>query len=149
MFEWVFSDFLKTRSPNAFNRLGVSEKTVYAWCYPSHLPHARKNPIDRAVEILDVIFDLEPGIGFNALMEIANRYGYRLEKLPEDDEVKFSELVKELHDVVQREAEAREDGKITPEEAEDILKELKEAELVIAREKARLRELIQRYGVRR
>ncbi len=149
MFEWAFSEFLETRSPNAFRKLSMSEKTVYAWCYPSHLPHARKNPLDRAVEVLDVIFDLEPTIGFTALMEIANRYGYRLEKLPDNDKVKFSELVKELNDVVQSEAEALEDGKITPEEVERILKELREAERVIARRKAHLKKLLQRYGVRR
>ncbi len=144
MFEWVFSEFLERRSPYAFRRVGVSEKTVYSWCYPNHTPHGRKDPITRAVEVLDVIFELEPSIGFHALAEIANRYGYRLEKLSEGEEVKFPELMKELHDVLQVEAQAREDGKITPEEAEAILKEIKEAELVIAREKARLKELLER-----
>lgn len=150
MFEWAFSEFLERRSPYAFrSRLGVSEKTVYSWCYPNHTPHGRKDPITRAVEVLDVIVELEPEIGFHALAEIANRYGYRLEKLSESEEVKFPELMKELHDVLQTEAQAREDGKITPEEAEEILREIKEAELVIAREKARLRELLEKYGARR
>ena len=150
MFEWAFSEFLERRNPYPFKaKLGVSEKTVYSWVYPNHRPHGRKDPITRAVEVLDVFFEFEPHIGFDVLAEIANRYGYRLEKLPEEDEVRFSELVKELNDVVQSEAKALEDGKITPEEAERILSEIKEAERVIARRKAYLKKLLQRYGSRR
>jgi len=144
MFEWAFSEFLERRSPYAFKKVGVSEKTVYSWCYPNHTPHGRKDPITRAVEVLDVFFELEPSIGFDILAEIANRYGFKLEKLPEDEAVALSELHKELTEFLQAEVEAREDGKITPEEAERILKELKEAERVIAREKARLRELLEK-----
>jgi len=144
MFEWIFSEFLERRSPYAFRKIGVSEKTVYAWCYPPHLPHARKNPLDRAMEVLDVIFQFEPAIGFEALAELVNRYGYRLEKLPQDEATTLSEIHKEITEFLQAEVEAREDGKITPEEAEKILKELKEAEIVIAKEKAKLREILRR-----
>ncbi len=140
MFEWAFSEFLERRSPYAFrSRLGVSEKTVYSWCYPNHTPHGRKDPITRAVEVLDVFFEFEPSIGFDVLAEIANRYGYRLEKLSEEEEVSLSTIHKEVTEFMHEEITAREDGKITPEEAERILKELRDVKRVIAREEARLR----------
>ena len=146
MFEWAFSEFLERRSPYAFkSRLGVSEKTVYSWVYPNHTPHGRKDPITRAVEVLDVIFEFEPSIGYDVLAEIANRYGYKLEKLTaEDQEIGLAELMKEAHDVLEAEAEAREDGRITPEEAERIYKEIKELEFVLAKRKARLKELLEK-----
>jgi len=140
MFEWVFSEFLERRSPYAFkSKLGVSEKTVYSWCYPNHTPHGRKDPITRAVEVLDVIFELEPSIGFDALADIANRYGYRLEKLSEEEEVALSVIHREFSEFMQEEIKAREDGRITPEEAERILKELRDVKRIITREEARLR----------
>ena len=144
MFEWAFSEFLKTRSPNAFSRLGVSEKTIYSWCYPNHTPHGRKDPITRAVEVLDVIFELEPSIGFDVLSKIANRYGYRLEKLSEEEEVALATIYKEVSEFMQEEITAREDGKITPEEAERILRELRDVKRIITREEARLRAIAQR-----
>ena len=144
MFEWAFSEFLERRSPYAFkSRLGVSEKTVYSWVYPNHTPHGRKDPITRAVEVLDVIFELEPSIGFDVLAEIVNRYGYRLEKLSEEEResIGLSEIHKEITEYMQEEITAREDGRITPEEAERILKELRDVKRVIAREEARLRQI--------
>ena len=145
MFEWAFSEFLERRNPYPFKaKLGVSEKTVYSWVYPNHTPHGRKDPITRAVEVLDVFFEFEPQIGFDVLAEIANRYGYRLEKLSEEEEVSLSVIHKEVTEFMQEEITAREDGRITPEEAERILKELRDVKRVIAREEARLRQIASR-----
>ncbi len=103
-----------------------------------------KNPIDRLVEILDVTFELEPSIGLYALAEITNRYGYEPEKLSEGEEVRFPELMKKLHDVLQEEAQAREDGQMTPEEAEQVLKELRDVKLVIARQETKPKEILKK-----
>ena len=145
MFEEVFSNFLKKRPVYVFrDRLGISEKTVYSWCYPNHTPHGRKDPITRAVEVLDVIFRLEPAIGFSALGKIANRYGYRLDAIDLKGDVSLSRLMKETHDVLQKEAEAMEDGEVTPEEAKKIYKEIEQLQHVLELRKARLREIIER-----
>ncbi len=144
MFEWVFSKFLEKRSPYVFRKLGISEKTVYSWCYPQHLPHARINPIDKAKEVLSIIAELEPNLLFLALQELVSLYGFRLEPVKNGKPPTLAQLHKELSDVVQRELEASQDGRITPEEAKEILRELEEAEIVIAREKARLKELLEK-----
>ena len=147
MFEEVFSNFLKKRSVYVFrDRLGISEKTVYSWCYPNHTPHGRKDPITRAVEVLDVIFHFEPEVGFHALAEIATRYGFRLELIEQGEVPDLPKLHKELTDVTQAELEAQADGRLTPEEIDRCIQEIREAELTLARRKAYFLQLKEKIG---
>jgi len=124
-YSWVFRKFLSQKSAYALaNSLRISEKAVYAWSMEEDSPFHRRDPISRAVEILDVINRFYPDLLFEVLTDIANRYKFKLEALPDVPE----ELLKAL-----------EDGELTDEEITRILKEIDEAEAILNKKKAWLK----------
>jgi len=148
-FNWLFREFLKRRNAYIFRRLGLKEKTIYSWQFEEDVPHYRRDPVTRALEVLDVIFNSEPDLAVMALKEFCQYFGFDIEPINyKGKDVKLSELDKELHDVVHKEILATEDGDYTPEEIRTLLKEIREAEAVLAQKKARLKSLLkQKTGV--
>lgn len=148
-FNWLFREFLKRRNAYIFRRLGLKEKTIYSWQFEEDVPHYRRDPITRALEVLDVIFNSEPDLGVKALKEFCQYFGFDIEPMNfKGREVKLSETNKELHDVVQAYIEAMEDGKFTAEELNRLIKEIREAETVLGQLKAHLMNLLkQKMGV--
>ena len=142
-FNWLFREYLKRRNAYIFRKLGLKEKTIYSWQFEEDLPHYRKDPITRALEVLDIIINTEPDLAIIALKEFCQYFGFDIEPLEfKGREVKLSELDKELHDVVHEEIKASEDGKYTSDEIKKLIKEIREAEIVLAQKKARLKSLL-------
>ncbi len=142
-FNWLFREFLKRRNAYIFRRLGLKERTIYSWQYEEDLPHYRKDPITRALEVLDIIINTEPDLAIIALKEFVQYFGFDIEPLEfKGRDVKLSELDKELHDVVHEDIKASEDGKYTSDEIKKLIKEIREAEIVLAQKKARLKSLL-------
>jgi hypothetical protein len=139
-YSWVFRKFLSQKSAYALaNSLRISEKAVYAWSMEEDSPFHRRDPISRAVEILDVINRFYPDLLFEVLTDIANRYKFKLEALPKDEDCPVSKLLKELVDVPEELLKALEDGELTDEEITRILKEIDEAEAILNKKKAWLK----------
>ena len=142
-FNWLFREYLKRRNAYIFRKLGLKEKTIYSWQFEEDLPHYRKDPVTRALEVLDIIINTEPDLAIIALKEFCQYFGFDIEPLEfKGREVKLSELDKELHDVVHGEIKASEDGKYTSDEIKRLIKEIREAEIVLAQKKARLKSLL-------
>ena len=142
-FNWLFRAFLKRRNAYIFRKLGLKEKTIYSWQFEEDLPHYRKDPITRALEVLDIIINTEPDLAIIALKEFCQYFGFDIEPLEfKGRDVKLSELDKELHDVVHEDIKASEDGKYTSDEIKKLIKEIREAEIVLAQKKARLKSLL-------
>lgn len=140
MYNWVFRKFLQKKSPYALsNPLGVSIKLIYAWASDEDSPFHRRDPLTKAVEVLDTIKRHEPDLLFEILTSIANRYGYRLEPMPKAEDCPVSKLLRELVDVPEKLLEALEDGELTDEEIDEILREVDEAELVLNKKKSWLK----------
>ncbi|MEM0326822.1 MAG: hypothetical protein QW733_07320 [Desulfurococcaceae archaeon] len=139
MFEEVFRKFIRLKGAFTMaNALNTSEKAVYSWSMEEDSPFFRRNPLHRAVQVLDVLKRYSPELLYEVLSEIAERYGYRLEKLPAEEDIKLSKLLKEVSDVPQELIKAYEDGNLTEEEIEKVIKEIQEAQEVLAKKKAYL-----------
>ena len=149
-YSWVFRKFLKLKSPYALsNPLRVSDKLVYAWASEEDSPFHRRDPITKAVEVLDVLKRHTPDLLFETLTEIVIGYGFRLEPLPKQEDCPVSKLLKELVDVPEGLLKALEDGELTDQEIDEILKEIDEAENVLNKKKAWLKwQLEQRKPVK-
>ncbi|MDM7320610.1 MAG: hypothetical protein P3W91_002640 [Fervidobacterium sp.] len=117
-FVWAFKKFIRQSSPFVLsNALNISEKTV---------------------EVLDVFKRHTPELLYEVLTQIAERYGYRLEKLPKEEDVRLSTLLKELNDVPEELTRAYEDGQLTQEELQKAIQETAQAQEVLAKKKAYL-----------
>ncbi len=139
MFETIFRKFIKSKGAYTLaNSLSISEKAIYSWSVEEDSPFFRRNPLDRAVQVLDVLKRYTPELLHEALTEITERYGYRLEKLPAEEDVKLSRLLKEVNDVPEELLRAYEDGELTEEEITKAIKEIEEAQEVLAKKKAYL-----------
>ncbi len=96
-YSWVFRKFLSQKSAYAItNSLRISEKAVYAWSMEEDSPFHRRDPISRAAEVLDVINRFSPDLLFEVLTDIANRYKFKLEPLPKEEDCPISKPLKEL-----------------------------------------------------
>nr|BAL53631.1 hypothetical conserved protein [uncultured Aquificae bacterium] len=138
-FVWAFKKFIRQSSPFALsNALNISEKAVYSWATEEDSPFHRKSPLDRTVEVLDVFNRHTPELLYEVLTQIAERYGYRLEKLPKEEDVRLSTLLKELNDVPEELTRAYEDGQLTQEELQKAIQEIAQAQEVLAKKKAYL-----------
>lgn len=140
-FNWVFKKFIQRINPVIFQlKCGISPKSVYSWSKEEGDYYYRKDPITKAVEILDVIKDETPELFHQVITEVLRRYGYIpvKESLPKED-IKLSSLMKELHDVPQTEVEILEDGRITKEELLRYLNEIDEALTVLNQKRAIIR----------
>jgi len=139
MFEEVFRKFIRLKGAFTMaNALNISEKAVYSWSVEEDSPFFRKNPLHRTTEILDVLKRYSSELLYEVLSEIAERYGYRLEKLPAEEDIKLSRLLKEINDVPEELMRVYEDGELTEEEITKVIKEIEEAQEVLAKKKAYL-----------
>ena len=144
-FNWAFKKLIRRVNPIIFQvKVGVSAKTVYSWANDEDNPYHRKDPISKAVEILDVFNDEAPDLLHQVLTEINRRYGYiPIKEHPTSEEdIKLSKLMKELHDVPQTEVEILEDGRITREELLWYLNEIDEALSVLNQKRAVIRKKV-------
>ena len=144
-FNWAFKKFIRRVNPVIFQvKVGVSPKTVYSWANDTDNPYHRKDPISKAVDILDVFNDEAPELLHQVLTEINRRYGYVpiKEQAVNPEDVKLSKLMKELHDVPQTEVEILEDGEITKDELLLYLNEIDEALSVLNQKRAIIRQKI-------
>lgn len=136
-FVWAFKKFLKQKSPYPLaHALNISEKTVYSWAVEEDSPFHRRTPLDKACDVLDVFKRHTPELLYEVLSSIAERYGYRIEKLPAEEDCSLSKLLKELNDVPLEIAKAYEDGQLTEEEAKKLLQEITEAQEILSKKKA-------------
>lgn len=98
---------------------------------------------------VDVVADLETDIGDPIITRVlADLAGYSLVKKREGNNQKpfiqhLSEVTREQSDVVSALADALKDGEVSPDEAQDILKEIEEAEQKLASLKTHLKSLIE------
>lgn len=69
---------------------------------------------------------------------LSNALNYRLEKLPKEEGVRLSTLLKELNDVPEELTRAYEDGQLTQEELQKAIQEIAQAQEVLAKKKAYL-----------
>lgn len=138
-FVWAFKRFIREKSPFALSHaLNISDKAVYSWATDEDSPFHRKTPLDKAVEVLDVFKRHTPELLYEVLCQLAERYGYRLEKLPTKEDIKLSRLLKEVNDVPQELIKVYEDGELTEEEITNAIREIQEAQEVLAKKKAYL-----------
>jgi hypothetical protein len=126
-FYWVFRAWLDRYPPNEFMRLGVAEKTIYSWSTSPTSKWHRANPLDKAFEITEILFEYAPDILEAYLVDICGRYGYKIEKNQVTEKISISQLHKELTDSIQVILESYEDGKLEKEEIFKILSEIQEA----------------------
>ncbi len=146
-FSWAFRQFLRRRHPDVFKNVGYGPRTAYTWQYPIDAPHYRKDPITKALEVLDLIYNLEPDIGIQVLTEFVQYFGYQLVPLQtKETPIKLHELEKELHDVIHTELQALDDGKYDEEEIKQLLKEIREAVSALIRREIQLKFLLKKSG---
>ena len=143
-FGWVYKKFIKRVNPLIFQvRAGISHKTVYSWAQDADNPYYRRDPLSKAVDILDILKDETPELFQQVLQELLRRYGYvpvKQENPAED--VKLSRLMKELNDVPLTEVNIMEDGRITKEELLQLLNEIDEALAVLNEKRAIVRQKV-------
>ncbi|SNZ08270.1 hypothetical protein SAMN06265182_1244 [Persephonella hydrogeniphila] len=145
-FNWAFKKFIQRKNPVVFQlKTGNSPKTVYSWAKEEGDFYYRKDPITKAVELLDVFKDETPELFQQVITEILRRYGYvpvKEEALKDEEDIHLSKLMKELHDVPQTEVEILEDGRITKEELIRYLNEIDEALTVLNQKRAIIRQKV-------
>ncbi|HIQ50183.1 MAG TPA: hypothetical protein EYH56_03245 [Nanoarchaeota archaeon] len=144
-FNWVYKKFRSRANLLVFQvRAGISVKTVYSWANDTDNPYYRRDPLSKAVDILDILHDETPDLFQQVLQEILRRYGYVPMKMenPKPEDIKLSKLMKELNDVPRTEIEILEDGRITQEELKQYLKEIDEALMVLNKKRAAIRRKI-------
>ncbi|ACO04824.1 MAG TPA: hypothetical protein DEP48_03000 [Persephonella sp.] len=144
-FGWVYKKFIKRVNPLIFQvRAGISHKTVYSWAQDADNPYYRRDPLSKAVDILDILKDETPELFQQVLQELLRRYGYVPVKQdnPSAEDVKLSRLMKELNDVPLTEVNIMEDGRITKEELLQLLNEIDEALAILNEKRAIVRQKV-------